>query len=157
MASKRIACGTAITPAPIITRCSCSINSVICRREGGEPRPLHRVPGGRGRNPTADDPGDFATYRGTAAAAAVGTGMRRPIFMHQRQPTGRVRPNATQNGQTDPRTPCRSLLCRKSPYLGSGLLACPENRSNLPHFRVHPGNPGIKSINAFHISHDLYL
>ena len=28
---------------------------------------------------------DFATYRGTAAAAAVGTGMRRPIFMHQRQ------------------------------------------------------------------------
>jgi len=40
---------------------------------------------------------------------------RRPIFMHQRQPTGGVRPNATQNGQTDPRTPCRSLLCRKSP------------------------------------------
>src|SRR6516162_146715 len=32
-------------------------------REGGEPRPLHRVPDGRGRNPTADDPGDFATYR----------------------------------------------------------------------------------------------
>src|SRR5262249_51873015 len=32
-------------------------------------------------------------------------------FMHQRQPTGGVRPNGTQNGQTDPRTPCRSLLC----------------------------------------------
>src|SRR6516164_1318571 len=29
MASKRIACGTAITPAPVITRCSCSISSVI--------------------------------------------------------------------------------------------------------------------------------
>src|SRR5215471_8344531 len=29
MASKRIACGTAITPAPAITRCSCSISSVI--------------------------------------------------------------------------------------------------------------------------------
>ena len=28
MASKRIACGTAITPAPVITRCSCSISSV---------------------------------------------------------------------------------------------------------------------------------
>jgi hypothetical protein len=27
----------------------------------------------RGRNPTADVPGDFATYRGTAAGAAVGT------------------------------------------------------------------------------------
>ena len=54
-----------------------------------------------------------------------------------------VGPNATQNGQTDPRTPCRSLLCRKSPYLGSGLLGSPENRYNLPHFRVHPGNPGF--------------
>src|SRR5215467_8447863 len=75
------------------------------RRQGGEPRPLHRVPDGRGRNPTADVPGDFATYRGTAAAAAVGTGMRRPIFINKRQPTGGVRPNATQNGQTDPRTP----------------------------------------------------
>jgi hypothetical protein len=28
------------------------------------------------------------------------------------------------------------------PYLGSGLLSSPENRYNLPHFRVHPGNPG---------------
>jgi Transposase DDE domain group 1 len=47
---------------------------------GAKARPLHHVPDGRGRNPTADVPGDFATYRGTAAAAAVGTGMRRPIF-----------------------------------------------------------------------------
>jgi hypothetical protein len=29
------------------------------------------------------------------------------------------------------------------PYLGSGLLGTPENRYNLPHFRVHPGNPGL--------------
>src|SRR5262249_1537098 len=28
------------------------------------------------------------------------------------------------------------------PYLGSGLLGSPENRYNLPHFRVHPGNAG---------------
>jgi hypothetical protein len=28
-------------------------------------------------------------------------------------------------------------------YLGSGLLGSPENRYNLPHFRVHPGNPGL--------------
>jgi hypothetical protein len=44
------------------------------------------------------------------SSAAVATSMRGPILMHQRQPTGGVRPNATQNGQTDPRTPCRSLL-----------------------------------------------
>ena len=31
------------------------------------------------------------------------------------------------------------------PYLGSGLLGSPENRYNLPHFRVHPGNPGLHS------------
>src|SRR5262245_36014813 len=67
--------------------------------QGHQPRPQHCLPDGRGRNPTADDPGDFATYCGTAAAAAVGTGMRRPIFMHQRQPTGGARPNATQNGR----------------------------------------------------------
>jgi hypothetical protein len=30
------------------------------------------------------------------------------------------------------------------PYLGSGLLGSPENRYNLPHFRVHPGNPGLR-------------
>ena len=29
------------------------------------------------------------------------------------------------------------------PYLGSGLLGSPENHYNLPHFRVHPGNPGL--------------
>ena len=29
------------------------------------------------------------------------------------------------------------------PYLGPGLLGSPENRYNLPHFRVHPGNPGL--------------
>src|SRR5262249_8461196 len=103
----------------------------------------HRVPDGRGRNPTADDPGDFATYRGTAAAATVGTGMRRPIFMHQRQPTGGVRPNATQNGQTDPRTPCRSLLCRKSPLSRVGTSRQSRKSLQFAPLRVHPGNPGL--------------
>src|SRR5262245_50753603 len=109
------------------------------RRQGGEPRPLYRVPDGRGRNPTADDPGDLATYRGPAAAAAVGTGMRRPIFMHQRQPTGEVRPIATQNGQTDPRTPCRSLLCRKSPLSRVGTSR--QSRKSLQ-FAPLPSSSG---------------
>jgi hypothetical protein len=67
---------------------------------------------------------------------------RRPIFMHQRQPTGGVRPNATQNGQTDPRTPCRSLLCRKSPLSRVGTSRQSRKSLQFPHFRVHPGNPG---------------
>jgi hypothetical protein len=31
-------------------------------------------------------------------------------------------------------------------YLGSGLLGSPENRYNLPHFRVRPGNPGLDDL-----------
>ena len=81
----------------------------------------------------------FATYRGTAAAAAVGTGMRRPIFMHQWQPTGGVRPNATQNRQTDPRTPCSSPLCRKSPLSGVGTSR--QSRKSLQ-FAPLPSSSG---------------
>src|SRR5262249_44620995 len=87
--------------------------------------------------------GDFATYRGTAAAAAVGTDMRRPIFMHQRQPTGGVRPNATQNGQTDPRTPCRSLLCRKSPLSRVGISR--QSRKSLQ-FAPLPSSSGESRV-----------
>src|SRR5262249_15484490 len=29
------------------------------------------------------------------------------------------------------------------PYPGPGLLGSPENRYNWPHFRFHPGNPGL--------------
>jgi hypothetical protein len=39
------------------------------------------------------------------------------------------------------------------PYLGPGLLGSPENRYNLPHFRVHPGNSDIvESENGLPIS-----
>src|SRR5262245_40257560 len=41
------------------------------RREGGEPRPLCRLPNGRGRHPTANVPRDFAAHRGTATAATT--------------------------------------------------------------------------------------
>src|SRR5262249_26184101 len=57
---------------------------------------------------------------------------RVPIFMHQRQPTGGLRRNATG-----------ARYAGSRPYLGSGLLGSPENRYNLPHLRVHPGNPGL--------------
>src|SRR5215813_14794077 len=39
----------------------------------------------------------------------------------------------------------RARYAGSRPYLGSGLLGSPENRYNLPHFRVHPGNPVYKS------------
>jgi hypothetical protein len=54
-----------------------------------------------------------------------------------------------------PRKMARQILERHAgacyagsrPYLGSGLLGSPENRYNLPHFRVHPGNAGLMHLN----------
>src|SRR5215510_10634550 len=51
------------------------------RREGREPRPLRRLPDGRGCHPTANVPGDFAAHRGTTAAATPSASMRRSIVM----------------------------------------------------------------------------
>src|SRR5262249_40231125 len=41
------------------------------RREGREPRPLCRLPNGRGRHASATVPGNSAAHRGTAATAAT--------------------------------------------------------------------------------------
>src|SRR5262245_35086050 len=49
------------------------------RRESREPRPLCRLPNGRGRHPTANVPGDFAAHRGTAAAATTSASVRRSM------------------------------------------------------------------------------
>jgi hypothetical protein len=49
------------------------------RRKGRPPRPLCRLPDGRGRHPTADVPGDFAPDRGTTTTTASSTSMRRSI------------------------------------------------------------------------------
>src|SRR5262249_42687579 len=58
------------------------------RRESREPRPLCRLPNGRGRHPTANVPGDFAAHRGTAAAATTSASMRRSTVMHSRATDG---------------------------------------------------------------------
>jgi hypothetical protein len=49
------------------------------RREGGEPRPLHHLPDGRGRHRTANVPRDFAAHRGATAAATTRASMKRLI------------------------------------------------------------------------------
>src|SRR5215813_8547482 len=72
------------------------------RREGGEPRPLHHLPDGRGRHRTANVPRDFAAHRGTAAAATTSASVRRSMSCIQEQPTEGVRPNARENGQIRP-------------------------------------------------------
>ena len=65
-------------------------------REGGEPRPLCRVPDGRGRHSPANVPGDFAVHRGTAAAAATSASVRRSIFGTPEQVTGGLRPDTKE-------------------------------------------------------------
>jgi DNA-binding winged helix-turn-helix (wHTH) protein len=47
------------------------------RREGCQPRPLRRLPNGRGRHSPADVPGDSAPDRRAAAEAAARAGVRR--------------------------------------------------------------------------------
>ncbi len=49
------------------------------RREGREPRPLRRLPDGRGRHRTANVPRDFAAHRGATAAATTRASMKRLI------------------------------------------------------------------------------
>src|SRR5262249_5300840 len=74
------------------------------RRESREPRPLCRLPDGRGRHRTANVPRDFAADRGATAAATTRASVRRSMSCIQEQPTGGVRPNARENGQIRPST-----------------------------------------------------
>src|SRR5262249_31627811 len=50
--------------------------------------PLHRLPDGRGRHPTANVPRDFAAHRGTAAAATTSASMRCSTVMRSRVTDG---------------------------------------------------------------------
>jgi hypothetical protein len=59
------------------------------RCEGRQPRPLRRIPNGRGRHPTAHVPGDSAAHCRTPAAAAACTGMRCSMVMRSRATEGR--------------------------------------------------------------------
>src|ERR1700722_11147417 len=62
------------------------------RREDREPRPLCRLPDGRGRHSTANVPGDFAAHRGAATTATNSASMRRPRVMRSTATDGRGAP-----------------------------------------------------------------
>src|SRR5262245_65948849 len=68
---------------------SCSIGSATCSSaqsdDLGEPRPLCRLPDGRGRHRTANVPGDFAAHRGATAAATTSASVRRSTVMRSRE------------------------------------------------------------------------
>ena len=73
------------------------------RRGSREPRPLCRLPNGRGRHPTANVAGNFAAHRGTAAAAATSARVRRSTVLRSR-PTNRrsAVPSVRENRQMRP-------------------------------------------------------
>src|SRR5262249_17323623 len=76
------------------------------RRESREPRPLFRLPDGRGRHPTANVPGDSAAHRGTAAAATTSVSVRRSMVVRSRpnKPEECV-PMSGKIARSDPLTP----------------------------------------------------
>ena len=110
------------------------------RREGRQPRPLCRLPDGRGRHPTANVPGDFAADRGTAAAATTSASVRRRWSCVQEQPTGGVRPNAKENGQISPSTtvPAAQVTVAVRP---ASLAGTPEKHENSRRLGVIWGIP----------------
>ena len=69
---------TLATPEPIMDWSPTSLKDKLIKIGAGrEPRPLCRIPDGRGRHPTANVPGDFAIDRGTTAAATASARVRR--------------------------------------------------------------------------------
>ena len=92
------------------------------RREGREPRPLRRLPDGRGRRAAANVRGDLAADRGTAAAAATSAGVRRSRLCIQEQPTEGVRPKCQGKWPDQPLGHVRAARCAGSRrQLASGL------------------------------------
>ena len=74
--------------------------------EGREPRSPCRLPDGRGRDPTANVPGDIAAHCGTAAAATTSASVRRSMVMRSRATAGRSAPECQgKMARSDTRTP----------------------------------------------------
>src|SRR5262249_54365264 len=110
------------------------------RRESREPRPLCRLPDGRGRHRTANVPGDFAADRRTAAEAAARTSMRRSMVMRPRAPEredcGQM---PRQTDTSAPRMPLRARIAGHQSPTGSVL---PASRENHYHPRQVLGSSG---------------
>ena len=103
------------------------------RCEGRQPRPLRRIPNGRGRYPTANVPGDSAVHCRTPAAAAACTGMRCSMVMRSRATEGRSSSRCQQNGQISPlgrRSGCQDY--RRRPRRQAGLVKTRQQRKNPP-------------------------
>ena len=115
------------------------------RRESREPRPLCRLPNGRGRHPTANVPGDFAAHRGTAAAAATSASVRRSMVVRSSQQTGGVRPYVRKNRQMRPSNAVRTVWDAEA--IDTSHLGLRPSRKLLPSTPVR-GSFGESRIKA---------
>jgi hypothetical protein len=134
---------TLATPEPIKDWSLTSLKDKLIknRREGGEPRPLCGLGGGRHR--TANVPGDSAAHRGTAAAATTSASARfdSHAFKSNRRNecVGMPRKTVRSGSQT---LLGRSGMSGTIHPLASGLPGSSENAYHPRQFRVHLRNPG---------------
>src|SRR5262245_51505883 len=98
----------------------------VFKRESREPRPLCRLPNGRGRHLTANVPGDFAAHRGTAAAATTSASVRRSMVVRSR-PTNRRSASPCQGKSPD--NPTLLILHRVGI---AGMIPARERKSAPP-------------------------
>jgi hypothetical protein len=117
------------------------------RREGRQPRPLCRLPDGRGRHPTANVPGDSAAHPGTAGAATTCASVRRSKVMQSRATEERSAfkcQGKWPDQRLGPSSRRQSISNR--PHSASGLSENPKNRYRSRQIRSHPGNPGLIGV-----------
>jgi len=115
------------------------------RREGREPWPLHRLPDGRGRNPSTNVPGDFAADCRTATEASARAGVRQPMIMRSRTPDGGSTPGCEAKPDTSaPTTPGRARIASDRPPTRTALPGSQENRYDAPQIRCSSGESQMK-------------
>ena len=113
------------------------------RREGGKPRPLYRLPDGRGRHPTANVPRDSAADCGTTAAATTSASVRRSTVMR----LSKRREECVQMPAKIARLATRPTfwIPEVSVAVRSSRPSCSkaEKREYSWQIGCHPGNPGL--------------
>src|SRR5712691_5617915 len=100
------------------------------RREGREPRPLRRLPDGRGRHPTANVRGYLAIDRRTTAAATTSASVRRSMVMHSAA-TDRRSASKCQGKWPDQALNASWTAWSIGSWQDLQFCACPQSRKSL--------------------------
>src|SRR6201993_4327907 len=116
------------------------------RREGREPRPLRRLPDGRGRHPTANVRGYLAIDRRTTAAATTSASVRRSMVMHSAA-TDRRSASKCQGKWPDQALNASWTAWSIGSWQDLQFCACPQSRKSLTFTSVRDST-GESRLNA---------